>query len=236
MQTRKWVEASLGERDWVAVVSYYAKLRVHQDFTRDRNLVLAALDSVVGGEDPGATWSAAAQLGDAPSLTRYLAQGKELRKQTTRLQDALMVLGRAAANVKGRKNMIFFGIGFGDVDRFGWRPDQRYYPRTKRALNDANVSVYTVTLAGGSFGRDPVIDALGQSLSQLADDTGGHYYQTFANFAGPLKQVVKDNGGYYMLSYSAEYPAGDRGYRKVSVRTTNPKLRVRARDGYLFGS
>jgi len=219
----------------VAVVSYYAKLRIHQDFTRDRALTLAALDSVARGKDPGATWSVAAQLGDEPSLTRYLAQGKELRKKTTRIQDGLKVLGEAAANIKGRKNLIFFGIGFGEVDRFGWKPDQRYYPRTKQALNDANTSVYPITLAGNSFGRDPVVEALSHSLSQLAVDTGGRYYQTFANFAVPLKEVVEDNGGYYLLSYSAEYAAGDTGYREVSVKTTNPKLRVRARDGYLFG-
>ena len=185
-QSRRWVEQSLGGRDWVAVVSFYAKLRIHQDFTRDRDLALAALDSVASGEDPGATWSVAAQLGDEPSLTRYLAQGKELRKQTTRLLDALKVLGEAAANIRGRKNMVLFSIGFGDVDRFGWKPDQRYYPRTKRALNDANVPVYPIALSGGHFGCDPKIEALGHALSLLAADTGGRQFQTFANFTTPL--------------------------------------------------
>ena len=235
VQSRHWVEQSLGENDWVAVVSYYAKLRIHQDFTQDRDLVLAGLDSVARGKDPDATWSAAAQLGDGPSLTRHLAQGKDLRKQTTRFQDGLKVLGEAAANIRGRKNMVLFSIGFGDLDRFGWKPDQRYYPRTKRALNDANVAVYAIGLAGNAFSRDPVIEALSHSLNQLAVDTGGRHYQTFASFAAPLKEVVEDNSGYYLLSYSAEYSAGDSGYREVSVKTTNPKLRVRARDGYLFG-
>ena len=235
VRSRRWVEEALGDNDWVAVVSYYAKLRVHQDFTRDREAVYAALDSVARGEDPGATWTAAAQLGDEPSLTRHLAQGKELRKQTTRIQDALKVLADAASQVRARKNLVLFSIGFGDVDRFGWQPDQRYYPRMQRALNDANVAVYAIGLAGGSFRRDPVIEALSHSLSQLAVDTGGRHYQTFANFTAPLKEVLADNGGYYLLSYSAEYPAGDRGYREVTVRTTNPDLKVRARDGYLFG-
>jgi VWFA-related protein len=234
-QSRRWLEESLSDQDWVAVVSYYAKLRIHQDFTRDRELLSAALDSVSRGEDPGATWSIATQVGEEPSLTRYLAQGKELRKQTGRIQDGLKVLAEAAANTRGRKNLVFFSIGFGDVDRFGWRPDQRYYPPAQQALNDANVAVYAVSLAQGSFRRDPVIEALSHSLSQLAIDTGGRHYQTFANFAGPLKEVVADNGGYYLLSYSAEYPAGDGGYREVTVATTNPTLRVRARDGYLFG-
>ncbi len=234
-QSRRWVEQSMAEGDWVAVVSYFAKLRIHQDFTRDREATLAALDSAGRGKDPGATWSAAAQLGDGPSLTRYLPQGRELLKKTTRIQDGLKLLAEAAANVKGRKNLVFFSIGFGDIDRFGWRPDQRYYPRTERALNDGNVAVYPISLASGSFARDPVIEALGHSLTQLAVDTGGRHFQTFANFGAPLKEVVEDNGGYYLLSYSAEYPAGDSGYREVSVKTTNPKLRVRARDGYLFG-
>ena len=234
-QSRHWVEESLGENDWVAVVSYYAKLRIHQDFTRDRGAILAGLDSVARGEDPGATWTAAAQLGDGPSLTRHLAQGKELRRLTPRLEDGLKVLADAAARLQGRKNLVLFSIGFGEVDRFGWKPDRRYYPRTERALNDANVAVYPIALAGGPFGRDPVIEALGQSLSQLAADTGGRYFQSFASFTAPLEQVAADNAGYYLLSYSAEYPAGDSGYREVDVRTTNPALRVRARNGYLYG-
>ncbi len=234
-QSQQWVATSLGERDWFAVVSYYAKLRIHQDFTRDREAILAALDSVAQGKDPGATWSAAAQLGDEPSLTRHLAQGKELRRQTPRLEDGLRVLADAAANLRGRKNLVLFSIGFGDINRYGWRQDHRYYPRTRRALNDANVAVYAISLTGGSFGRDPVLEALGQSLSQLSSDTGGRYYQSFATFTAPLDRVIEDNGGYYLLSYSAEFRAGDSGYREVSVRTTNPALRVRARDGYSFG-
>ncbi len=47
--------------------------------------------------------------------------------------------------------------------------------------------------------------------------------------------MSKDTGGYYLLSYSAKYPAGDSGYREVKVRTANPALKVRAREGYLFG-
>ena len=235
IQSQRWIEKSLGERDWVAVVSFYAKLRVHQDFTRDRDLIFAALDSVTGGKEPSSTWSAAAQLGDEPSLTRHLAQGKELRKQTPRVQEALEVLAEAAGHIRGRKNLVFFSIGFGDADRFGWQPDPRYYPPARRALNDANVSVYAVGLAGSSFRRDPVIEALSHSLARLADDTGGQHYPTFASFAVPLAQIGEDNGGYYLLSYSAEYPAGDSGYREVTVGTTNPELRVRAREGYLFG-
>ena len=64
-----------------------------------------------------------------------------------------------------------------------------------------------------------MIAALTHSLSQIAADTGGRDYQTFANFTAPLKEVVEDNGGYYLLSYSTEYPAGHSGYREVSVRT-----------------
>ena len=235
LRAQRWVANELGDNDWVAVASYYAKLRIHQDFTRDRDRISAALEEVRRGIDPGATWEADAQLGDAPSLTRYLPQGKELRKRTTRVLDALKLLGEAASNTRGRKNLIFFSIGFGEVDRFGWRPDQRYFPRAREALNDGNVAVYALSLVGGRAGRSASLEALGLSLSQLANDTGGRYFQSFASFAAPLRQVSEDNGGYYLLSYSTEYAAGDSGYRQVKVRAANPNLRVRARDGYLFG-
>ena len=49
------------------------------------------------------------------------------------------------------------------------------------------------------------------------------------------RQVVRDNNGYYMLSYPAEHEKGEAGYREVKVTTRNPDFGVRARKGYLFG-
>ncbi len=69
----------------------------------------------------------------------------------------------------------------------------------------------------------------------MAADTGGRYYFNFVNFRDPLQQVAEDNNGYYLLSYEAEHPRGEQGYREVEVETTNPAFVVRARKGYRYG-
>jgi hypothetical protein len=76
---------------------------------------------------------------------------------------------------------------------------------------------------------------LGNALSLLSADTGGTYYFNFANFNDPLREVVDDNSGYYLLSYSSERPTGETGYSKVKVTTRNPSFVVRARQGYRYG-
>ncbi len=234
---RRWVEEKLGDKDWVAVAGYNVKLRVYQDFTTNRDEILAALDEVQSGKAPSSTWPVKAQLGDAPSLMRHLPQGKALRKATTRIQDGLRLLAEAAGHTTGRKNLLFFSIGFGEINTFGtWDPDVRYYPRMMQTLNDSNVAVYTISLVERQIQEPPVVRALSGSLSKLASDTGGVYYSNFISFDTPLEQVTEENGGYYLLSYSAEYPAGNSGYREVRVRTTNPDFQVRARNGYQFGS
>ena len=47
----------------------------------------------------------------------------------------------------GRKNLVLFSSGFGQVNSFGqYQPDPRYEEPMAQILNDANVAVYAVDL------------------------------------------------------------------------------------------
>jgi VWFA-related protein len=133
--------------------------------------------------------------------------------------------------VRGRKNLVYFGIGFGDIDSFGqYREDRRYYPQMERALNDANVAVYPIDLT-----PQGVQHAFENALSQLAGDTGGRHLPFFTSFATPLDRVAAESSGYYLLAYQSRRPRGESGFQEVEVDTADPQLRVRARGGYVFG-
>lgn len=231
-ESRRWVERELLLDDYVAVVSYDAKLEVHQDFTRDKSLVLNAIDSAVTGQDPGANWPSRIPA-ETASLRARLPQGKELRRATRNVYDALQVLADATGSFVGRKNLILFSTGFGQLNSFGqYKPDVRYFQPTLEKLNTNNVAIYSVDLwpSDGSF------HALGGGLNQIADETGGRYYSVFNNFDAPLGKIAAENSGYYLLSYRSRHPAGSSGYQKVSVALKSPDLKVRAREGYLYGS
>jgi VWFA-related protein len=234
-RAREWIQTEKLPSDWVAVASFDYKLKIHQDFTREPGTLERAIDNAGKGKDPSNEWKSRRpeETDGIPSLLVNLPQGKELRKKTTRIYDGLRLLADATHGIIGRKSVLLFTIGFGDVRQTGGlisQPDRRYYPPMKRALNDNNVAIYAVNLQPGSQNLQ------GHFLTQLAKDTGGEYYETFVNFITPLRQIAKENNGYYLLSYQAEHPAGESGYREVQVRVRNPEFRVKARKGYKYGS
>lgn len=231
---KDWVRRSLAPADWVAVAAFDRKLELHQDFTRDQDEIAAAIDRAVRGAEGAQNW--ASRRGDlpadAPSLADDLPSGEELLEATTRIYDALTLVARAADDVRGRKNLVYFGIGFGDIDSFGqYREDQRYYPKMERALNDANVAIYPIDLT--PQGVDHPFE---NALSQIASDTGGRHVPFFTSFTTPLESVAAESSGYYLLAYRARHPRGASGFQEVEVETTDPQLRVRARGGYAFGA
>ncbi len=229
-QTKEWIRKELQPGDWVAIASYDFKLKLHQDFTQDRHALTEAVDRAIRGKDAG-NWPTRISSDDLPSLASGLPQGKELRKKTKTIYHALEVLSKAAGQVPGRKNLLFFSLGFGEIDSFGqYRPDIRYYQPMMRNLNDNNVAVYTIDISPSGT-RHIMEDA----LSQLALDTGGEYLFNFTSFLTPLRRASEANNGYYLLSYRARHAASKSGYQKVKVATRNREFKVKARAGYLYG-
>ena len=231
---KNWVKDDLTANDHVAVVSYDVRLHVQQDFSTNQKQILDAIDAALVGRDVD---TAAAAGGDPSSLLAHLPSGKDLARKTTRIYGALQELARASGSIAGRKNLILFSIGFGEADNMGFYiPDPRYYPQTVHTLNANNVAVYPIDLIPSS-GFGPLrTHVQSNSLSQIADDTGGHYYFDYVTPLIPLERVAEDNSGYYLLSYESPHPAAESGYQKVRVETTNPDFKVRAREGYLYGS
>ena len=125
-----------------------------------------------------------------------------------------------------------FTTGFGNVNSFGvYTPDPRYYPPMMQALNSANVALYAVDLV-----RPGTEHPLSNAMNQLAEETGGLYLFNHTNFLTPLRRISQENNGYYLLSYQATHPGESAGFQKVEVKTTNPELKVRTREGYRYGA
>lgn len=230
-EAQRWVAREKLLDDWVAVVSYDVKLKIQQDFTQNKQQIMAGIADAVSGKDPGANWPSRMPEAGQVSLRSYLPQGKELAQRTERIYDALSVLAEASGKIQARKNLVFFGTGFGDTGAFGlYRPDPRYFDDMAQSLNDNNVAVYALDLV------PPEIDySLSDALNQLSDETGGQYFTYFTSFLSPLQKISSENSGYYLLSYRSRHPQGAEGFQQVKVATRNPEFKVRAREGYLYG-
>lgn len=231
---RQWARRHVGPRDWVAVVGYDVNLRLYSDFSNDPEAVAAAIEAALRRKDRGGNWPSRRPAGDGPSLLRGLPTGGPSAGRS--VHHGLRQVAEALGPLQGRKNLLLFSIGFGEVDEFGtWSPDPRYYRPMMEALNDNNVAVYAVDLVPTAAGGAAQERTLNDSLSRLADDTGGRYYLNFNSFDAPLAAVAAENTGYYLLSYQSAHPARASGFREVRVRTRHPGFQVRARKGYSYG-
>lgn len=235
---KRWIEEELQPNDQVAVFAYQARLKVYLDFSRDRDEILAAVDAASRGKkdlEPWLTRSEPEFDPNSPSLLVNLPKGKELARQSRKLQEALELLGEAASGVAGRKNLVMFSLGFGEIGQFGsYTPDPRYYPQMREALNAGNVAVYTIDTMG-SRRRSIASASLNDSLSHISNETGGHYYANFTNILSPMRQVAEENQGYYLVSFRSEYEAGTQGYRGIRVKVRDGKYKVRSRTGFRYG-
>lgn len=236
---KRWIEDELQPNDQVAVFAYQARLKVYLDFTRDRDDILAAVDAASRGQKDLDRWVTRSEPEfdpNSPSLVVNLPTGKELARRSRKLQEALELLGEAASGIAGRKNLVMFSLGFGEIGQFGsYTPDARYYPQMREALNSGNVAVYTIDTMG-SRRRSVASASLNDSLSAISNDTGGHYYSNFTNVLSPMRQVAEENQGYYLVSFRSEYEAGTQGYRGIKVKVRDGKYKVRSRTGFRYGA
>ncbi|MYA07830.1 MAG: VWA domain-containing protein [Holophagales bacterium] len=235
---KRWIEEELQPNDQVAVFAYQARLKVYLDFTRDRAEILAAVDAASTGKRDIERWVTRSDPEfdpNSPSLFANLPAGKELSRRSRKLQEALELVGEAAAGIAGRKNLVMFSLGFGDIGQFGsYTPDPRYYPQMREALNAGNVAVYTIDTMG-SRRRSIASASLNDSLSLISNETGGHYYANFTNILSPMRQVAEENQGYYLVSFRSEYEAGTEGYRNIKVKVRDGNYKVRSRTGFRYG-
>lgn len=226
----EWL-TSLQLDDWVAVVSYDTSLQVQQDFTRDREALGKAIEDAARGGRARGNWQSRFPPEGQPSLLRNLPRGRALLRASDTVYEALEAVANAAEPFVGRKNLVLFSTGFGRVNTFNqYEPEARYYEPMVRALNDANVAVYSLDLAPTAVDI-PIADA----LAALSSDTGGRYFDNVVNFASPLEQTAQEASGYYLLAYQAPHPRGRSGFQPVEVKVRNPEFRVKARAGYRYG-
>lgn len=161
--------------------------------------------------------------------------------------DALESIARHLAGVRGRKNLIWVSAGF-PLDAFDYRGRTRTteISRATRALNDANVAIYTVDARGliGAFSSpasapiqsfaklSSVTTDQEDILRSVAEQTGARSFLNTNDINGAVRRAVDDSRLTYVLGY---YPSNDRSdgrFHQVRVKVNRPGLEVRHREGY----
>lgn len=226
----RWVEEQMAPSDWAAVAGYDVRLRLHQDFTQDRDALRRALERVAAGKKPEEF---------QPGKREARGRGRELEilsrivpepQAPRNIYEALRQVAEASGYLVGRKILLLYTSGFGVTRGRTSVPDPRYFPALETELNDHNVAIYPLDLSPA--GSPPAEEDF---LETLAASSGGVYDPNISGFRRPLEAIAGANQGYYLITYRSARKAGEIGYQRVEVRARDPLVRVLARRGYRYG-
>jgi VWFA-related protein len=250
----KFVAKQMAPADLVAIATLSSSLQIMQDFTADHALLakkLAQLRSASGeGFDAGTT-------GDTEGMpdtgSSFIADDSDFNTfNADRKLRALQSLAKALAPISQKKSIIYFSSG---LTRNGIE-NQSQLRSTINAAAMANLALYTVDSRGlaaippgggaeqaslrgvsaySGAGVQRQYDAnfsSQETLSTLAEDTGGKAFLDSNDLGLVFNRVHADTAAYYILSYHSANPLRDGRFRRITVRTTHPEWKLEYRAGY----
>jgi VWFA-related protein len=249
----RFLSTRMGQSDLVAVMSYTTSLDVLQDFTGDRDRLIALVRALPIG-DVGMSNGSTGDDSEGDSGAAYTQDESEFNifntgRKLAALESAVKMLG----TLPEKKALVYFASG---MTRTGI-DNQAQLRATVNAAIRGNVSFYPVDARGlvasaplgdatqasqggqgmysGSSQRTTQENFQGQqeTLYALASDTGGKALLDQNDLALGIEQAQKDISSYYILGYYSSNGALDGGYRRVKVRVGgNLNARLDYRSGY----
>ncbi|QOY87391.1 VWA domain-containing protein [Paludibaculum fermentans] len=254
---RKFVESGMDRADLVALMSFAGgAVRIEQDFTDDRGVLLKSIQSLVVGEGQGFQ----GDPNDASSPASGAAFGQNDGEfnifNTDRQLAALQTVTSLMAHLRERKSLLYFagGIRMDGVNNQAQltatinaavRAGVAFWPIDARGLlaqaplGDASTAapggtaVYTGAAAQAVAAN---FDRSQDTLWSLAADTGGQALLNYNDLSRGIIQVQQAMSSYYVLGYYTANQARDGRYRRVRIAVAAPAVaKVEYEPGYYAG-
>jgi VWFA-related protein len=253
-----YVDEKLSPADLIAVASFATSFRVDLDFTADRDLLDGAIDAFGGASGQGFEEGMTGDAEGTPDTgAAFTPDDTEFNIfNTDRRLDALQSLSDALARIEQKKSVVYFSSGMSQAGT----DNQVELRRTIDRANRANVSLYAAdvrglqaTVPGGeasqasargvsAFSGASVSDKISrtaasqETLTTMAEDTGGRAFFDSNAFGDVFQRVVADTSAYYILGYSSTNSARDGRFRRIKVALTGRSdLKLEYRSGYYAG-
>ena len=256
----KFVKTQITPSDLVAIMTFSSDIKVVEDFTDDRDLLLKDIKHLVVGEGQG---FAAADSSDAASDTgdAFTTDDSEFAIfNTDRQLSALETAVKMLASLNEKKALVYFSSG---IQRSG-QDNQAQLQATVNAAIRSNVSFYPID-ARGLVATAPLGDATKGSPGGAAMYSGSSARAAQSNFQGQqetlytlaptpaarrcidnselslgIVQAQKDISSYYILGYYTTNEKLDGHFRRVKIALKDPALAARIskmdyRVGYWAG-
>jgi len=109
------------------------------------------------------------------------------------------------------------------------------YTLDPRLFTDENfingISTDAPGATAGESGRTP-FGAATDSMRILAAETGGRGFSGMADIPRAVREILIENGSYYLLGFYPKRVVNDGKFHEIEVKVSRPGLTVRARKGY----
>ncbi len=252
-----YVDEKISPADLIAVASFSTSLQVVQDFTADKGALGDTIDRFSGANGQGFDEAADPSADTPDNGAAFTADDTEFNIfNTDRRLDALQTLADALSGIEQKKSVVYFSSGMSQSGN----DNQVELKRTVDRANRANVSIYAADMRGlqasvpggdasqastrgrGAFSGASVssqasrMSATQDTLTTMAEDTGGRAFFDSNTFGEVFQRVVADTSAYYVLGYVSTNPARDGRFRRIKVRLTKrTDLKLEYRSGYYSG-
>ena len=256
----KFLTAQMTASDSVSIMLFTSELKTVQDFTSDRDLLIATINKFrIGDSSENAT--VADEGADAQDVSgQFVADETEFNIFNSDLKlAALEDAARKLGEYPEKKALVYIssGIQKNGVDNQSQlratvntaiRSNVAFYPIDARGLSAA-VPGGDATQAGAvgnnlysGGGQNTIRSNFNnqqETLATLALDTGGKALLDSNDLTEGIRQVQEDFSSYYVLSYESSNKAMDGRYRRIQVklapRLAALKAKLEYRQGY-YGS
>lgn len=256
----KFLKTQMTPSDLMAIMSFSSDVKVVEDFTDDRDLLLKDIKGLTIGEgqgfDEAASDDSASDTGAAFTQDDSEFNIFNTDRQLSALETAVKMLG----SLNEKKALVYFASG---MQRNGV-DNQAQLTATVNAALRANVSFYPIDARGlvasaplgdatkaspggagmytGSSARSAQSNFQGQqeTLYTLAADTGGKALLDNNDLSVGIQQAQKDISSYYILGYRTSNDRADGRFRTIKITFRDPKLQASIskfdyRRGYYAG-
>lgn len=252
----RFINTQITRSDLVSIMTFGVTLQTVQDFTDDRDLLLAAVRRLHIGESSEQQGLADTGADSEDQSGQFVADETEFNIFNTDLKlAALEDAARRLAPYPEKKALVYISAG---VDKTGVDNQSQLRATVNEAVR-ANVAFYPIDARGlvaqvpggdasqaGAVGsklysgagqtslRNSLHDEQ-ETLVTLAADTGGKALIDSNDLTVGMTQIQKDIESYYILTYASTNAAEDGRYRRIQVKFAPRVNLVKARLDYRKG-
>jgi len=254
----KFLQSQMTSSDLVEIMTYSTAVKVVQEWTDNRLLLIDTLRKLNLGEGSDLADAAATGADEGDDSGSFAADETEFNIfNTDRKLSALEDAARKLSIFPEKKALVYFSSG---ISKTGVE-NQSQIKATVNAAVRANVSFYPVDARGlvalppggdastasprgtgmitGSkqAGNRASFQDTQETLVTLASDTGGKAMLDTNDLSMGIRQAQEDIGSYYIIGYYSKNEAADGKFRRIKVNLLDKNISAKLdyRTGYYAG-